>query len=160
MESNDKLKEIDIKNHTCHYFENIININDLNLDILIGQKLYYILIYNVACKTQYSTKPLHIIFDKVHVRKYDGTEYLALFHSDEKYEKLFNKIRYLTMVKTNIPNVYSHIHIKIKINSGDDLPFKKSLTMENVVTLIKFVFNKNHNHYHYEMILEKCSYNI
>ena len=74
MVSNDKLKEIDIKNHTCCYFETIININDLNLDILIDQKLYGNILNYLTYKTQYSAKPLHIISDTVNrcIRKYDG----------------------------------------------------------------------------------------
>ena len=43
MESNDELKEIDIKNCTCYYFDEIININSLNLDnISIDKKSYKI----------------------------------------------------------------------------------------------------------------------
>ena len=53
MVSNDKLKEIDLKNHTCCYFETIININDLNPDILIDQKLYGNILNYVTYKTQY-----------------------------------------------------------------------------------------------------------
>ena len=40
MNSDKKLKEIDIKNCTCFYFHFIINNHDLNLDILIDEKLY------------------------------------------------------------------------------------------------------------------------
>ena len=32
MDSRDKLKEIDIKNGTCYYFDDIIKIEDFNLD--------------------------------------------------------------------------------------------------------------------------------
>ena len=32
MDSRDKLKEIDIKNRTCYYFDDIIKIEDFNLD--------------------------------------------------------------------------------------------------------------------------------
>ena len=35
MESNDKLKEIDIKNHTCYYFDNIIKIEDFDIDDIL-----------------------------------------------------------------------------------------------------------------------------
>ena len=39
MESNDKLKEIDIKKCTCYYFDNIIKIEDFDIDdILIDEK--------------------------------------------------------------------------------------------------------------------------
>ena len=39
MESNDKLKEISIKNCTCYHFDDLIKIEDFNLDnILIDEK--------------------------------------------------------------------------------------------------------------------------
>ena len=41
MESNDELKEIDIKNCTCYYFNHIIKIEDFDLNnILIDEKSY------------------------------------------------------------------------------------------------------------------------
>ena len=49
MESNNKLKETDINNHTFYYFDDVININNLNLNnILLNEKSYQnILIYNI-----------------------------------------------------------------------------------------------------------------
>ena len=38
MTSGNKLKETDTKNRTFHYFDSIININDLNIDLLIHEK--------------------------------------------------------------------------------------------------------------------------
>ena len=42
---------------------------------------------------QYKTFTYH--FDKVdgYIRKYDRTEYLRLFHSNEKYGRTFDRIR-------------------------------------------------------------------
>ena len=53
MESNDKLKEIDLKNRTCYYFEVIIKIEDFDLDnILIYEKSYEnISVYNILYKS-------------------------------------------------------------------------------------------------------------
>ena len=42
-----------------------------------------------------------------------------------------------------------------KIDSDDDLPLEKTLTMHNDVMVIKSVFNKNRNQYYYKMFLEK-----
>ena len=66
-ESINELKEIGIKNCVCYYFDDIININDLDLsNILLNEKSFEILlIYDVAYKTVCSVKPLLIIFDKV-----------------------------------------------------------------------------------------------
>ena len=41
MESNDELKETDIKNCTCYYFDDVIKIVDFNLNnFLIYEKIY------------------------------------------------------------------------------------------------------------------------
>ena len=90
MENNNKLKEIDIKKCTCHYFDDIINVNGVDIvNILLDKKsLENFSIYDGAYKTPNGTKPFRIIFDKVEecIRKYDSTKYLALFHFNEKYE--------------------------------------------------------------------------
>ena len=39
----------------------------------------------------YGVKPLPIF------RKYDNTKYPAFFHSNEKYERISNRIKYLVM---------------------------------------------------------------
>ena len=56
------------------------------------------MIYDVSYKTPHGTEPLCIIFDKVdgYIRPKYGPTYLALLHSDEKYEN-FDKIRHLIM---------------------------------------------------------------
>ena len=64
MESKDKLKEVDIKNRTCCYFEEIITDRDINFDnILLDEKLYKkecenILIYDISYKTSTGAKPI------------------------------------------------------------------------------------------------------
>ena len=47
MESTDKSKEINIKNHACYYFDDIIKFEDFNLDnILTDEKSYENFIQN------------------------------------------------------------------------------------------------------------------
>ena len=88
MESSDKSKEINIKNRTCYYFNDIIKFEDFDLDnILIDEKSYkYISVYNISCKTLIGAKPLGIKFDKVDesIRVYDGNRYLVLFGEKKK----------------------------------------------------------------------------
>ena len=66
------------------------------------------LIYDVANKTPNGTKPFRIVFNKVEedIRKY-SSKYLALFHSNEKYERIFDRVRYLIMLKSNISDFCS-----------------------------------------------------
>ena len=72
MESKVKLKEINIKNCTCYYFEDIIRFWDKDIefsDTLLDEKSYEtsdnILIYDISNKTSTSAKPLHIRFGKI-----------------------------------------------------------------------------------------------
>ena len=67
MVSNDELKEIDIKNRTCYYFDDIIKIVNFDFDnILLDEKPYdNILVYDISYKTLIGAKPLRIRFEKV-----------------------------------------------------------------------------------------------
>ena len=67
MESKGKLKEIDIKNHTCYFFYDLMRLWAISFsDILSEKKLYEnILIYDISYKTFMGTKSLRIWFDKI-----------------------------------------------------------------------------------------------
>ena len=87
MESKDKLKEIDSKNRTCYYFDDIIRFcgKDTEFsDILLDKKSYEtsenILRYDISYKTSTGVKTLRIRFNKI-----DG------------FAKIHNKIRYLVL---------------------------------------------------------------
>ena len=100
MDSNDKLKEINIKNDMCYYFDDIIKIADFNLSkILLNERSFEnILVYNILYKTLIDAKPLLIRSDKIDgfIRVYDGTGYLILtLFGSEKYDSVLNRIRYL-----------------------------------------------------------------
>ena len=159
MESNDEIIEIDIKNRTCYYFDDIIKIEDFYLDnILIDEKSYE----NIFCiwyKCLIDSKPLHIRFHKIDgfIRLYDGSRYLVLFGS-EKCDSLYDRIRYTVSVKSGITYIISHNYRKIKEDSYDSLPLEKTITFRDVIILIKSVFNKDENNYHYcNIFLEKAS---
>ena len=122
----------------------MIIIKDIDLDnILLDERSYQnILIYDVAYKTAYDAKTLHNIFDKEdgYIREYVGTKYVALFDSDEKIERYFDRIRYLIMLKSNVSDIYSYKYTEVKVNSDDDLRLEKMLNMRNVLILIESVF--------------------
>ena len=104
MESNDELKEINIKNCTCYYFDWIIKFGDFDLDnTLINDKSYEnISVYNISHRTQIGSKPLRR-FNEIDGfnRVYDGTRYLVLFAA-EKVGFIYNRIRYLMAVKNGM----------------------------------------------------------
>ena len=57
----------------------------------------------------------------------DRTKYLGLLSSDEKNERIFDRIRYLTQFKINVSYVSSHEYRKIEIDLDDDLPLQKNI---------------------------------
>ena len=66
MDSNDELKEIDIKNDTRYYFDDIITIEDFNLNNFLRDEKPYenVLVYNVSYESL-SAKLLRVRFDKI-----------------------------------------------------------------------------------------------
>ena len=66
MESKDELKDIDINNRACYYFDDIIREFDINFNnILLDEKLYENnSVYDISYKTSTGPKPLRIRFDK------------------------------------------------------------------------------------------------
>ena len=120
-----------------------------------------ILVYDISYKTLIGAKPLCIRFDKVDGfnRAYNETRYLVLF-GPEKFDSIYDRIQYLMSQKIGITFVFSHNHSKIQIDSYDNLPLEKTLTLHNVIILVKSVFNKNQNHYCYNLFLEKCSFQL
>ena len=136
MESNDKLKETDIKIRTCSYFNDLIKIEDFDYDnILIDEKSYEnILVYNISYKRLIDSKPLRIRFDKIDgfIRVYDGTRYLVLL-GFEKYDSIYDMIRYLICVKSGITYIITNNYATVKVDSFDSLPPEKTMTFHNVV---------------------------
>ena len=119
MENNDKLKEIEIKNCTCYYFDDIIKIEAFDFDkILINEKSYEnILVCNISCKTWIDSKPLRVRFNKIDgfIRVYDRSRYFVLFGS-ETCDSIYDRIRYLASVKSGITYIISHNYGKIKVD--------------------------------------------
>ena len=104
---------------------------------------------------------LRIRFRKIDgfIKIYDGSQYLGLL-GPENYDAIYNRIRYLVSLKSSITCIVSHYFAKIKVDSYDSLPIKKSLTLHPVIILIKSVLNIDKNHYYYKIFLEKCSYQL
>ena len=163
MESSHKLKEIDINNLMCYYFDHIIKIEDFDINnILIDEKPYKnILVYNISYKSLIDSKPGRIRSDKIEglIRVYDGARHLVLFIS-ENNDYICNRICYLISVKSGITGIISHNYAKIKLNSCNFLPLVKTMTIHNVIVLIKSVWNKGKNNYYCNKLLEKASYEL
>ena len=112
-----------------------------------------ILIFHAVHKPPYGVKPF--IFDEVdgYIRNNDRAKYLELFLSNQKFERMFDRIRYLIMLISDISYVYLH-----KYESDDDIPLVKIINMHDEVILINSAFDKNYDYYYYQDFLGKRSY--
>ena len=66
-------------------------------------------------------------------------------NESEKYDFIYNRIRYLISVKSDITYAISHNYAKIKVDSFDSLLLEKTMTFHNDIILIKSAFNKDKN---------------
>ena len=75
-----------------------------------------ILVFDIPYKTLTGAKPLRIKLNKVDgfIRVYDGPRYLVLVGS-EKYDFIYNRIRYLIGVKSGITYAFLIIMQKSKL---------------------------------------------
>ena len=85
-------KESDVKNWTYNFFDDIINIRNLDLNkIKIDEKSYKnILIYCVGYMTPNSVKPLWLIINKIngYIEESNRNKYLALARVDKSKDTL------------------------------------------------------------------------
>ena len=65
------------------------------------------MIYDISHKTLIVSKLLHIRFDKIDgfIKVYDGNRHLTFFGS-EKYDAIYNRIRYLLELESGITYVF------------------------------------------------------
>ena len=104
-------------------------------------------------------KPFLIRFEKINQFKWIcGGEVRHLVLSDPGlFDKICDKITYLTSEKSGITDSINHNLGKIRIDLYNSLHIEKVLAFLNVIILIKSVVNKDKNNY-YNLFLEKSSY--
>ena len=94
------IKQINIKNRTCYFFNDMINIKIFDSNLLkIGKKLYknidtyyigYITMKDLDYVYIHSVNSFYLIFDKVdgYIEKSNGNKYLVFASADENKEIL------------------------------------------------------------------------
>ena len=121
---NNEFKKVCIKNRTCYCFDDIIKLQDFDIDnILIDKKSHEnILIYEISYKNLIDSKPLRIRFDKIDgfIKIYYESKYLLLL-GPEKYDAIYDSIRYLIGLKSGSTYIFSHYVAKLKVDSDYSL---------------------------------------
>ena len=168
MESKNEFKKIDIKNRMCYYFDEMMKVEDIDVgNILLDEKSYEnILVYNILYKKFMDAKPLLIRFDKVDgiIKIYHGIRYLDLSNSyNEFYYRINSRIHNAIFDRINLSQKsddkysFNNNFARIRMDSYNSLPIENKLTLQNVIILIKSVFNKDKNNHYYNIFLEKSN---
>ena len=161
------IEQINIKNRTYYFYNDIIDIKDFDLSMLKLNKKPYkdIGIYNIGyitikkigdCKNIYSVNPLYLRI--THASRYiqrssaeeiNENKYLIFDSIDEnkellkKYNDVFNGIMGKIKEVSNDECDYEKDYMKIKFNSDDDLPLNKPLKFHIMTITIRSVFEED-----------------
>ena len=145
------IKQIYIKNRTYYFYNDIIDLDNFNSSLLKLDKKSYkdIGIYNIGyitikkigdSKNIYSVNPLYLrinhasgYIEEINENKYlifDSMELHSINENKEllkKYNDVFNGIMGKIKEVSNDECDYEKDYMKIKFNSGDNLPLNKPL---------------------------------
>ena len=146
-----KIKQIEIKNRIYYFYNDIINVEEFDSNLLNIDKLSYkdIDIYYIGYITikkisdfenNCSINPLHLITRKVdrHIEEKNESKYLVfdsteLHSTDENKEVLKKYTELWDWINSKIGTTndgkngeYGKVCMKIKFNTGDNLPLNKS----------------------------------
>ena len=157
-----EVKEINIKNRTYCFYNDVIDLKDFEPNLLkIDKKSYknidiyyigYITIKKIDdYESIYSVNPLYLRINHAsgYIEEKNGNKYLIFDSVDENREVLEKYADVLDGIKNKIKsinggkeNYYGKDYIKIKFNSNDDLPLNKLLKFHAVTIMIRSVFEE------------------
>ena len=158
----EEVKQIDIKNRTYYFYNDIIDLKNFDAGLLkIDKKSYKnIGIYNMGyitikkiydCESIYSVNPLYLRVDHAngYIEEKGVNKYLVFDSADEnkewlkKYNDVWNGIRGKIKEVCSDECDYEKDYIKIKFNSDNNLPLNKPLKFHNMTVTIRSVFEED-----------------
>ena len=159
-------KQINIKNRTCYFYNDIINLDNFDARLIkIDKKSYKdINIYNIRyatkkrigdCMNVNSVSPLHLGINHMneYIEEKGMDKYLVFDSTDEskelikKYNDVFNGIRDKIKEINSIECDYEKDYMKIKFSLDDNLPLNKSLKFHLMTMTIRHVSEEDGKFY-------------
>ena len=137
-------KQVNVKNRTYYFWNDLINIKDfdprllkLNKKLSMSVSIYYI--GYVTKNPEYSINslnPLYLLVDEIDgfIEEKEGSKYLNIAFTDsnnevlKKYAELWRGIGdQIKKINDGLVGKYGKDYMKIKFDSDDDLPLNKIL---------------------------------
>ena len=156
------VKQIDIKNRTYYFYNDMIDIKKFDSDLLkIDKKSYkdigtykigYITIKKIEdYEDIYSVNPLYLTITDAsgYIEEKGVNKYLIFDSTDEnkeifkKYNGIFDGITKKIKKISGNECDYEKGYMKIKFNSDDDLPLNKQLKFHNMIITIRSIFEED-----------------
>ena len=167
-----EVKELNIKNRTYYYFNDIINIKDFHSNLLrIDKKRYkdidiyyigYIAVKKIGdCENIHSVNPLYLIIYSAtgYFKEKYGEKYLIL-DSTEKYDEVCSGIKKeIEKINGGKELFYEKNHVRIGVKTDDDVPLDKELKLPSLTIIIRCVF-QNGNKFQPQVYLDECLYEL
>ena len=157
-----EVKQINIKNRTCYFYNHMINLNNFEPNLLkIDRKSYkHISIYNTGYITIkkiddyeniYSVNPLYLRVNhsKGDIEEKNENKYLIFDSTDEnkellkKYLDVWNGIKNKIEAISNRECDFEKDYVLIKFNSDDDLLLNKPLKFHMMTIIIRSVYEED-----------------
>ena len=184
-----EVKQINIKNRTYYFYNDMINIKNFDQILLkIDRKSYKnIGIYNIGyiaikkiddCENIYSVNPLYLKTGKVggHIEcnsverssaeENNGSKYLVFDSTDENQEVLKKDTKLWDVIKNEIETInggkkgeYGKDFMKIKFNTDDNLPLNKPLKLHLLTIIVRCIFEEDGKFYP-QLHLDDCLYEL
>ena len=172
------IKEINIKNQTYYFFDDIISIEDFDPNLLkIDKKSYkniniYYIGYITMKDSDYvkinSVNPLYLIINEVvgHIEEKHKSKYLVFDSANENNEVLKKDAGLWYVIKNKIETINkgkksecNKDFIKIKFDIDDNLPLNRTLKLHNMTIIIRSVFEEDGKLYP-QIYLDECLYEL
>ena len=158
-----RFKQIEIKNQTYYFYNNIINLKNFESNLLKIDKKHYkrIDVYYIGyittkkiddCENIHSENPLYLLVNYAsgYIEEKNGNKYLIFDDSInenkgllKKYADVWDGIKNeIKAINGGKENDYGKDYMKIKFNSDDDLPLNKPLKFHAMTIIIRSVFRE------------------
>ena len=160
------IKELNIKNQTYYFFNDMINIQNFQSNLLKIDKKHYkdfdITIKKISnCKNFHSVNPLDLLMGPAtgYFTEKNSEKYLILDTMD-KYEEFFSRIKSeIEIINGGEKMYYEKPYAKAGVNTDDNIPLNKKLKFPLLTIIIRCVF-QNGKKLCPQVYLDECLYEL
>ena len=166
-------KQLDIKNKTYYFYNDLINVSNFEPDNLKLNKktwrdidIYYIGYVDKGKPSELgvnSVNPLYLIVNKAFcfVGEKDGVKYLKIDKGKilNKWDQVFNGIKYHINKTDNSDVKFDSDYDKIRFVTNDNLPLRKLIYFPTLTVVIRCVF-KQRDLFYPQVYLDNALYQL